>query len=155
MTEDALLIRALICIFRKWGAEVTVGNPGTIKDWKSVQKDCVVLDVRNGLKESLSRLQLIRENLPLTEIVTINHNGNIRASLAGKRLGVRFELTVPIDMDVLKRIAKSIAGPAQSFSELFENTMSAVTFAEYGEYETASEMLNGRTIGNKERRIIK
>ncbi|MCL7487607.1 MAG: response regulator [Desulfobulbaceae bacterium] len=89
----------------------------------------------------LGGLRLIRESMPSVDVVLINYSDNVNASMAGMRAGASDDLTVPFDMEKLKRKVveachrsrkKSVVRHRRSLQKLFEDSMSAVALPRPG-----------------------
>jgi DNA-binding NtrC family response regulator len=112
--------------------------------------DLVLLDVRQRADGVLGWLASTKRALPAVEVVLLNVSGEIRLSIEGMRAGASNELSAPIDAGALRsavsaalrRRKKRLGRARPSLLERFERAMSAATFAQAGEHETARELLD-------------
>ncbi len=111
--------------------------------------DVVLLDVRKHEDAILRWLSSMREIAPTLEVILLNAAGEVRVSIEGMRAGASNELSVPFDTETLRstvagalrRRKKRLRGAWVPLLERFERAMSAATFAQAGEFETAREIL--------------
>lgn len=109
----------------------------------------ILLDVRENGKQALQWLRLLKSEDAGTEVILINRPERIEMSIAGMRAGAADELTVPIDTLVLReKIVAAILRNEQrtaggGLTRFFHKTMSAITFAQAGEFDTARDFLTG------------
>ena len=111
----------------------------------------VILDIRREPTTSLRWLKEIRSRKPAPEVILVNNQDRIAASMEGMRAGAVAELTVPIDLGEMRRVlSATLAGltdrlsrkGVSKFSRFFRQTMAAITYAQAGEFETALEFMH-------------
>lgn len=126
-------------------AAVTAAAEGAI--------DVLLLDIRQQPEALLGRLAAAMKSMAGLEVVLINNPGCIGASMEGMRIGASDELTPPIDAGIFRkkvlaavrrhrRATSAAAGKKKSLWKIFDQTMSAATFAQAGEYEIALELID-------------
>lgn len=157
VTDDGALGETLGGKLQQWGARVEQHDPGAGQTLLAKAVDVILVDVRHHAEMMLQGLARIREAMPWAEMVLINSSDNVNGSMAGMRAGASDELTVPFDMDALRRkmaeaLRRSRVQQARKrghrLIRAFEDAMSAAAFAESGEFETARTMLSASGAGN-------
>jgi DNA-binding NtrC family response regulator len=151
ITADESLVETLGGKLREWGAVVYSQAPGDGAIGPEEGVDVILVDIRRHPGETLQRLKAVRAEIPLAETILINGSDNVSASMAGMRAGASDELTVPFDTATLKDVVSRAGARSQarrqkkrrSLLEVFGEAMSAATFAQAGEHETALDLLNG------------
>lgn len=111
--------------------------------------DVLLLDVRRPEDGILRWLSSIKGALPALEVILLSLAGEIGVSIEGMRAGASHELSVPFDTATLRsaisaalrRRNKRLAGARPSLLYRFQQAMTAATFAQAGEFETAREIL--------------
>ena len=152
LTSDERLMATLGAKLQGWGVHVhqfdlwrSSSLPGNIID-------VVLVDIRTHTEDALQWLNSIRKEIPLVETVLINSSANISASMAGMRAGASEELIVPFDTETLRKTISAACDRSKTRQKkkkrrplfaVFGEAMSAATFAQAGEYETALDILNG------------
>lgn len=119
--------------------------------------DVVLLDVRQQYEKVLAVLRSIKDGFPEVEVLIINRPYNIWIAVEGMRAGASDEITVPLDTDILRakvtearlRAGKLRKKKKKSLLQRFSNAMSAATFAQAGDFDTALEMLNDGGTGTE------
>ncbi|MFZ5765076.1 MAG: response regulator [Thermodesulfobacteriota bacterium] len=109
----------------------------------------VLLDIRNHYEKALNVLRAIKHAAPETEVLLINRPYNIWIAVEGMRAGASDEITVPLDTEALAakvteariRAASAKKAARKNIFRSFSNAMSAATFAQAGEFDTAIRML--------------
>lgn len=152
-SRDDVLADSACGRLRQWGLTVSIlrdflaappGNDG------GKGTAVVLLDIREDMASALRWLRAAKREQPALEVVLINQPENIESSMAGMHAGASDELTVPLDLSELRR--KIIAAllrweertrrkRRKSLVRIFQETMTAVTFAQAGDFDTARELL--------------
>lgn len=157
VTDDGALGETLGGKLQQWGARVEQHDPGAEQALLAKAVDVILVDVRHRAEMMLRGLAAIREAMPWAEMVLINSSDNVNGSIAGMRAGASDELTVPFDMDALRRKmadalrrsrVRQVRKRGHRLIRAFEDAMSAAAFAESGEFETARAMLGTSGAGN-------
>jgi DNA-binding NtrC family response regulator len=112
--------------------------------------DVVVLGFVGLGKEGLSVLKAIKRARPFVEVIMLNDTANITLSMEGMKLGAFEDFYMPIEIDTLiQSIQAAYLQKVESekkkknLFQKYQDIMSAVTFAEMGEAETAVRFLTG------------
>ena len=135
----------------EWGLSVSMETdllgvtPAVISD-----VDVVLLDIRKYEEKLIRWITSIRETLPSIEVILLNRAGEIKVSIEGMKAGATDELSAPFDTATLRdtvsaalsRRKKHIRSNKLSLLERFQQAMSAVTFAQSGEFETARQIMD-------------
>jgi DNA-binding NtrC family response regulator len=152
VSPDAAFAAAIGQHLRGWGLTVAIdGDLGAITPSVAAdeQLDLVLADVRRGEDAFLRWLSAIKQARPAIEVILLTLPGQVAISIAAMRAGASTELSAPFDVaklrtavsQALRRRRKRIAGARPSLLERFQAAMSAATFAQAGEFETAREIL--------------
>jgi DNA-binding NtrC family response regulator len=135
-----------------WGACVAVERDAT-RITPSVaadeRLDVVLLDVRRCEDALLAWLAALKRAEPAIEIILLGLPGQVAISIAAMRAGASSELSAPFDLATLRaavsaalrRRRKRLDARRPSLLERFQRALSAATFAQAGEFETAREIL--------------
>jgi DNA-binding NtrC family response regulator len=143
-----------------WGVSVAIESDFT-RVTPSIatdeQLDLVLLDLRQCEDGLLGWLSAIKQALPALEVILLSLPGQVATSIAAMRAGASTELSAPFDLATLRsavsaalrRRKKRLDHARPSLLERFERAMSAATFAQAGEFDTAREIF---AAGGKRRR---
>lgn len=152
ITDDVVLVQTLGGRLREWGATVFHSDADHTPPRPAICPDVVLVDIRDQTTEELRMLSAIQQEMPFAELLLINSNDNIKASMAGRRAGASDELVVPFDTGTIRQQIIAACGRSRnrqkmkkhrSMLTVFGDAMSAATFAQAGEFETALDILNG------------
>jgi len=152
ISSDAPFAESIGRRLRGWGAAVAIERdftrvvPSAAAD---EQLDLVLLDVRHCEDGLLGWLSAIKRALPALEVILLGLPGQVAISIAAMRAGASTELSAPFDLATLRsavsaalrRRNKRLHQPRPSLLERFERAMSAATYAQAGEFDTAREIL--------------
>jgi DNA-binding NtrC family response regulator len=135
-----------------WGASVAVDRDlaRLTAPAPGAQPDVVLLDVRREDDALLGGLALLKRAQPGVEVILLNLPGQVGISIAAMRAGASSELPAPVDLAALhatvsaslRRRGKRLRARRPSLLERFQRAMTAATFAQAGEFETARELLD-------------
>ncbi|MFZ5774528.1 MAG: hypothetical protein ACOY3Z_03470 [Thermodesulfobacteriota bacterium] len=155
----AELLRAKL---REWGLDVIPDSHEPADAMTAIQQGrlhVLLLDVRREGDQTLKRLAPFLNRPPNNpDIILINTQDGISASMEGMRLGAAEELTTPLDANALQQAVmaaverqRARCRPKRSLRGMIEQAMAAVTFAQAGEFDTAMQMLeSSRTDRNSD-----
>lgn len=135
-----------------WGMNATTGDEqlhAAMAAARQGRLDVLLLDVRQEAGPLLHRLANTMNRLTgKPDIILINTQDGISASMEGMRLGAAEELTTPIDATALHQAILEAAKRQRQAREkkrallgMLEQTMAAATFAQAGEFDTAMEFI--------------
>lgn len=150
---DAGLTQTACDRLRQWGLTVSVKANFTLKGEQDVpgrNTAVALLDIREDITGALRWLRAAKMEQPGLEVLLINQPEQIENSMAGMHAGASDELTVPLDLSELRR--KIMAAllrwekcsgrkRKKSLARLFQDAMTAVTYAQAGDFDTAQEVL--------------
>lgn len=139
-----------------WGLTATTGDEypqSAVQAAAAGEVDVVLLDVRQQATAMLSRFAAAMRGMTGLEVVLINTPEGINASMEGMRAGASDEVTTPLDAATLhekimaavhrrQKAKKAASRKKRSLWGMLEQTMTAATFAQAGEFDTAREFLN-------------
>ncbi len=136
----------------EWGLSVAIES-----DFRRVtpsaaareQLDVVLLDVRRCEEALLGWLSALKRALPALEVILLTLPGQVATSIAAMSAGASTELSAPFDLaalrsavsEALRRRRKRLDSARPSLLERFQRAMSAATFAQAAEFETARQIL--------------
>ncbi len=135
-----------------WGASVAVeSDVGRMTSSAAADEgvDVVLLDVRRREDPLLAWLAALKRARPGVEVILLTVPGQVAISIAAMRAGASSELSAPFDLATLRaavaaalrRRGKRLAARRPSLLERFQRAMTAATFAQAGEFDTARALL--------------
>ncbi len=132
-----------------WGACVAVESDLRLTT-ADARADVVLLDVRRRDDALLAGLAALKRAQPGVEVILLNLPGQVAISIAAMRAGASSELSAPFDLAALRaevsaalrRRRKRLGARRPSLLERFQRAMTAATFAQAGEFDTARELLD-------------
>ena len=152
VSPDAAFAGSIESRLAAWGLSVACeSDPGRITPSlvQEEEVDVILLDVRRPGGGILRWLSALKEALPSLEVILLGLAGEIGVSIEGMRAGASHELSVPFDTATLRsavsaalrRRNKRLPAARPSLLERFQRAMTAATFAQAGEFETARQIL--------------
>jgi len=102
---------------------------------KEEEPDVMVLDLKMPGKHGMEVLQEIKKAYPHIQVIVLTGHGTEKDEEDAKRLGGFDFLNKPADIDHLEHKIR------KAFQEKLERTMSAIAFAEEGEFDTARKII--------------
>lgn len=145
-SSDATFAETMEALLQRWGMKVELS--GGSKHPLPLEAEIVLLDIRQDNSSGLSFLLSIREKMPEAEIILINRPDNIKQSIAGMQAGAADEIIAPFDTNALKNIISAALRRREerkgkkSLLRRFGEAMTAATFAQAGEFDTAVALLD-------------
>lgn len=154
VVEDTFFLQNLSWNLKRLKASiVTAGNKREALEVCSNQEvDLALLDIRQQGNDAMQVLARLKKSQPETEVILLSDPKNISLAMEGMRQGASDDITVPFDVNLLKkkiqsalkrRKARLKVNRSRSLLNVFENAMAAATFAQAGEYETAQKIYTG------------
>lgn len=152
-SRDAALAQTACERLRQWGLTVSIipdFMPGMEQAGAGRATAVALLDIREDIAGALRWLRVVKKELPALEVVLINQPESIESSMAGMHAGASDELTVPLDLSELRRKImaallrweeRSRRKRKKSLVRLFQEAMTAATYAQAGDFDTARELL--------------
>jgi DNA-binding NtrC family response regulator len=117
-------------------------NVNTVYDWeqalakvKSEEPDVMVLDLKMPGLHGMDVLKEIRKAYPNMQVIILTGHGTEKDEEEARRLGGFDFLRKPADIETLVGKIK------EAYSEKIERMMSAIAFAEEGEFDTARKII--------------
>ncbi len=153
VSPDLAFAESLGQRLRGWGVSVAIESDFTQAIPSTAageQVDLVLLDVRRCDDGLLGWLSAIKRALPALEVILLNLPGQVAISIAAMRAGASAELSAPFDLATLRSAVSAalrrrkarLRRARPSLLERFERAMSAATFAQAGEFDTAREIFD-------------
>lgn len=147
VSDDADFGQTMRNLLQRWGMIVELAAEAAYLPVGGV--DVVLLDIRNQESGGLALLVTIRARMAEAGIILVNRPDNIQLSMAGMQAGADDEIISPFDTATLKKkissaiqCRKKRKGKKRSLFKRFEDVMTAITFAQAGEYGDAVDLLN-------------
>jgi DNA-binding NtrC family response regulator len=152
VSPDAAFADSLGHRLYEWGLAVAIESDFrrvTAADGGEGQDDLLLLDVRRCEDGLLGWLSSLKQAAPALEVILLNAPGQVAVSIAAMQAGASSELSAPFDLAALRRAVsvalrrrrKRLDRARPSLLERFQQAMSAATFAQAGEFETAKDIL--------------
>jgi DNA-binding NtrC family response regulator len=99
------------------------------------EPDVMVLDLRMPGMDGMDVLRQIKKAYPSTQVIILTAHGTDKDQEEAEKLGVSAFLKKPVEIETLVDHIK------EAYKKKLEKSMSAVAFAEAGEFNTAREMM--------------
>ncbi|OIP64362.1 MAG: response regulator [Nitrospirae bacterium CG_4_9_14_3_um_filter_53_35] len=103
---------------------------------KEKEPDVMVLDLKMPGLHGMDVLRKIRKAYPNIQVIVLTGHGTEKDEIEAKRLGGFDFLKKPADIETL------VSKIRVAYKEKLERAMTAVAFAESGEFDTAREIMN-------------
>ena len=102
---------------------------------KGIEPDVMVLDLKMPGLHGIEVLREVKRDYPQMQVIILTGHGTDRDAEEAKRLGGFDFMRKPADIDNLVRRIK------EAYNEKIERMMTAVAFAEEGEFDTAQKII--------------
>lgn len=133
--EDFVKALAERIKMRKVGSQIAFNGEMALEMVNDEVPDVMVLDIRMPGIDGLEVLKKVKQQYPKVQVIILTGHGTQQEVEKAKSLGAFSTFKKPVDINTLLDSIK------QAYSQI-DRTMSAVTFAEAGEADTAREYLN-------------
>jgi DNA-binding NtrC family response regulator len=110
---------------------------------KEEEPDVMVLDLKMPGMHGMEVLEKIKKAYPHMQVIVLTGHGTEKDEEEAKRLGGFDFLKKPADIDHLEHKIR------RAFQEKLERTMSAIAFAEEGEFDSARKIMKDEDIDKK------
>jgi DNA-binding NtrC family response regulator len=107
------------------------------------EPDVMVLDLRMPGMDGMDVLRNIKKAYPGTQVIILTAHGTDKDKEEAEKLGVSAFLKKPVEIETLVDHIK------QAYKKKVEKSMSAIAFAEEGEFNTARELMKEEDNKNK------
>jgi DNA-binding response OmpR family regulator len=121
---------------REVNSDVALSGEEALENMTEDLPDVMVLDLKMPGMDGMEVLRRAKEAYPGVQIIMLTGHGSEKDEKEARRLGVFEYLQKPV---AIEKLMKTIT---EAYKSKFEDTMSAVTFAEAGEFDTAKEILD-------------
>ncbi|MHB8811117.1 MAG: response regulator [Desulfobulbaceae bacterium] len=99
--------------------------------------DIIVLDLKMPGIDGMEVLRRVKQHFPAIQVIILTGHGNDLDEAEARKLGAFDYLRKPVDIELL------VARIREAYQELKKsNSMSAVAYAEAGEFDTAVKLAN-------------
>ncbi|HXX79909.1 MAG TPA: response regulator [Thermodesulfovibrionales bacterium] len=102
---------------------------------KGIEPDVMVLDLKMPGLHGIEVLREVKRDYPQMQVIILTGHGTDRDAEEAKRLGGFDFMRKPADIDNLVRRIK------EAYNEKIERMMTAIAFAEEGEFDTAQKII--------------
>jgi len=106
-----------------------------IKYAEEQEPDVIVLDLRMPGMDGIEVLRQIRQAYPTTQVIILTAHGTEKDKEEAEKLGAYEFLRKPVDIETLMDKIKG------AYQRKIELTMSAIAFAEEGEFDAARKIM--------------
>jgi DNA-binding NtrC family response regulator len=152
VVEDPFFLQNLSATLRRLKASVVAAasKNEALEMCARHEVDLALLDIRHQGQEAMQVLARLKATRPEPEVILLSDPENISLAMEGMRQGATDDITVPFDIDLLRKKIKSAlkrrkarvraCGRRSPLLNVFEDTMVAAAFAQAGEFETAQKI---------------
>ena len=120
---------------RELNVETVYDGEQALAHVKSKEPDVMVLDLKMPGLHGMDVLKEIRKSYPKMQVIILTGHGTEKDEQEARRLGGFDFLRKPADIDTL------IGKIKEAYAEKLERAMTAIAFAEEGEFDTARKII--------------
>ena len=120
---------------RELNVETVYDGEQALSQVKSKEPDVMVLDLKMPGLHGMDVLREIRKSYPNMQVIILTGHGTEKDEEEARRLGGFDFLRKPADIDTL------IGKIKEAYAEKLERAMTAIAFAEEGEFDTARKII--------------
>ncbi len=120
---------------RELNVETVYDGEQALAQVKSKEPDVMVLDLKMPGLHGMDVLREIRKSYPNMQVIILTGHGTEKDEEEARRLGGFDFLRKPADID------KLIGKIKEAYAEKLERAMTAIAFAEEGEFDTARKII--------------
>jgi len=120
---------------RELNVETVYDGEQALSQVKSKEPDVMVLDLKMPGLHGMEVLREIRKSHPNMQVIILTGHGTEKDEEEARRLGGFDFLRKPADIDTL------IGKIKEAYAEKLERAMTAIAFAEEGEFDTARKII--------------
>ena len=121
---------------RELGSDIALNGEQALEIVDNQVPDVMVLDLRMPGIDGMEVLRRVRKAYPNVQVIILTGHGTEKDEKEARRLGAFEYLQKPVDIEKLIQTIK------QAYRNKIESSMTAVAFAEAGEFDTAKEILD-------------
>ena len=99
--------------------------------------DVMVLDLRMPGIDGMEVLRRVKKNYPQVQVIILTGHGSEKDKEQAKKLGAFAYMNKPADLETLVDTLKK----AYNYKKKIEASLTAATFAEAGEFDTARQVI--------------
>ncbi|RJQ65133.1 MAG: response regulator [Desulfobacteraceae bacterium] len=120
---------------RDQAAEVALNGEQALKRFHENMPDVMVLDLKMPGMDGLEVLRRVKETFPQVPVIILTGRGTEEDEKEARRLGAFDYLRKPVEIEALMKHIR------RAYKSKIEGSLTAATFAEAGEFETAKDVM--------------
>jgi DNA-binding response OmpR family regulator len=120
---------------REQSSEVALDGEQALKKVDENIPDVMVLDLKMPGMDGLEVLRKVKETFPEVQVIILTGKGTEEDEEEARRLGAFDYLRKPVEIEALMKHIR------RAYKSKIEGSLTAATFAEAGEFETAKDVM--------------
>jgi DNA-binding NtrC family response regulator len=120
---------------RELGSETAFDGEHALAFVRQEKPDVMVLDLKMPGIDGMEVLRQVKKVYPEIQVIMLTGHGTKQHEDEARRLGAFDYMEKPVDIEMLVSSMKA------AYKETIEKTMTATTFAEAGEFDTARDLI--------------